>query len=218
MNFGPCSLFGNPDLGRCQPHRGRRRHPHRTLNSDHDHEARALPRARGARPPRRRDGGLARDERSARHGGDGAAAGRGGGTHDRRRAHRQNVVPDGQGGLPALLQHPRALERRRQAPQPRRQPLQRRRPEGVAANVRASRPPPWRLRPARSAVPAARRAAHPPPAARRARRYQTLTGKKFVDLREKTRCVAITAGLKEAVSQGCTLPNCSPEVACSTFC
>ena len=74
--------------------------------------------------------------------------------------------------------------------------------------MRASRPPPWRLRPARSAVPAARRA----------RRYQTLTGKKFVDLREKTRCVAITAGLKEAVSQGCTLPNCSPEVACSTFC
>ena len=93
-----------------------------------------------------------------------------------------------------------------------------RRPEGVAANVCASRPPPWRLRPARSAVPAARRAAHPPPAARRARRYQTLTGKKFVDLREKTRCVANTAGLKEAVSQGCTLPNCSPEVACSTFC
>ena len=84
--------------------------------------------------------------------------------------------------------------------------------------LRARPPPPWRLRPARSAVPAARRAAHPPPAARRARRYQTLTGKKFVDLREKTRCVAITAGLKEAVSQGCTLPNCSPEVACSTFC
>ena len=48
--------------------------------------------------------------------------------------------------------------------------------------------------------------------------YQTLTGKPYVDLREKTRCIAIAAGLGEAVRQGCDLPSCQPEVACSPFC
>ena len=48
--------------------------------------------------------------------------------------------------------------------------------------------------------------------------YQTLTGKPFINMREKTRCVAIAAGVREMVTQGCTLGSCSPELACSTFC
>ena len=48
--------------------------------------------------------------------------------------------------------------------------------------------------------------------------YQTLTGKPFINMREKTRCVAIAAGVHEMVTQGCTLGSCSPEIACSTFC
>lgn len=48
--------------------------------------------------------------------------------------------------------------------------------------------------------------------------YETLTGKAFVELRERTRCVAVAAGLHEMVRQGCALPTCTPSVACATFC
>merc|ERR1712178_107000 len=48
--------------------------------------------------------------------------------------------------------------------------------------------------------------------------YQTLTGKTFNAMKEKTQCVAISAGVKEMVHQGCSLPTCAPETACATFC
>mmetsp|Transcript_59158 Transcript_59158/g.175752 ORF Transcript_59158/g.175752 Transcript_59158/m.175752 type:complete len:149 (+) Transcript_59158:3-449(+) len=48
--------------------------------------------------------------------------------------------------------------------------------------------------------------------------YETLTGKPQVETRERTRCVAVAAGLQEVVRQGCALPNCSPAAACATFC
>merc|ERR1712072_1297852 len=48
--------------------------------------------------------------------------------------------------------------------------------------------------------------------------YQTLTGKLYDELKEKTRCVAVSAGVKEMVHQGCSLPTCNPEMACAAFC
>ena len=48
--------------------------------------------------------------------------------------------------------------------------------------------------------------------------YETLTGKAYDETRERTRCVAVAAGLQEMVRSGCTLPTCAPAVACATFC
>lgn len=48
--------------------------------------------------------------------------------------------------------------------------------------------------------------------------FETLTGKSFDEAKERTRCVAVSAGLQEIVRAGCALPHCNPEVACSTFC
>ena len=49
-------------------------------------------------------------------------------------------------------------------------------------------------------------------------RYQMLTGKPVNEVSEKTRCVAIAAGVHEMVNQGCELGSCPPHEACSTFC
>ena len=48
--------------------------------------------------------------------------------------------------------------------------------------------------------------------------FETLTGRTFDDVKERTRCAAVAAGLQEIVRAGCTLPHCNPEVSCSTFC
>ncbi len=49
-------------------------------------------------------------------------------------------------------------------------------------------------------------------------KYETLTGKQYVASRERTRCIAVAAGLQDQVRQGCHLPSCAPQVACATFC
>ena len=49
-------------------------------------------------------------------------------------------------------------------------------------------------------------------------RYQMLTGKPVNEAREKTRCMAIVAGVHEVVKQGCELGSCPPHEACSAFC
>ena len=73
--------------------------------------------------------------------------------------------------------------------------------------------------------------------------YETLTGRPFNDVRccrdktlrrlsrwwlltlayraqvkERTRCVAVAAGLQEVVRSGCALPKCNPDVGCGSFC
>ena len=46
--------------------------------------------------------------------------------------------------------------------------------------------------------------------------FETMTGKAFSEVKERTRCVAVASGLQEVVRAGCTLPKCNPELSCAT--
>ena len=46
--------------------------------------------------------------------------------------------------------------------------------------------------------------------------FETMTGKAFSEVKERTRCVAVASGLQEVVRAGCTLPKCNPEMSCAT--
>ncbi len=48
--------------------------------------------------------------------------------------------------------------------------------------------------------------------------YETMTGRPFNAVKERTRCVAVASGLREIVRSGCALPKCNPDISCATFC
>lgn len=48
--------------------------------------------------------------------------------------------------------------------------------------------------------------------------YETMTGKAIDKVKERSRCLAVAAGLQDMVRSGCELPSCNPSTACATFC
>ena len=46
--------------------------------------------------------------------------------------------------------------------------------------------------------------------------FETMTGRTFNEVKERTRCVAVASGLQEIVRAGCALPKCDPYVSCAT--
>merc|ERR1711862_168081 len=48
--------------------------------------------------------------------------------------------------------------------------------------------------------------------------YEMLTGGPIDPMKEKIRCVSVSAGVKERFQQGCPPGNCAPASACSAFC
>lgn len=48
--------------------------------------------------------------------------------------------------------------------------------------------------------------------------YEMLTGGQLDPMKEKIRCVSVSAGVKERFVQGCPRGNCAASSACSAFC
>merc|ERR1711937_197577 len=48
--------------------------------------------------------------------------------------------------------------------------------------------------------------------------YEMLTGNQLDPVKEKIRCVSVSAGVKEQFVQGCPRGNCAATSACSAFC